>query len=536
MVTGRPSREAGLKPLYEGEWSLLGRQYGQYADVLQMLKRIRDYNPDASLAVWNVLRLANPGHQVDVFQAKAGPEGQPVADPEGKALIEDLAGRCGGEYGGGMDALIGVLLLTLMTQGAIAAEVELSENLREVVDLYPVDPRYIDFAREQGTGHVVPVVVASGAPKRINMNQFRYVPLDPDVDDPHGRAPLWSALETVFFQTEVLRDLKAVTHNQGYPRIDVSLLEEIVLQNTPEHMKAPGRDDELRAWVDGFLTDLQATYNSLNPDDAFIHWDWVKVTATGGAGGRAIDVAKVIAAIDAQIVAGLKQLPVLLGRNEGSTTTHATVQWQIYVAGIEALQRCVKRLVEWLYGVALQVYGRQSYARVTFNAIRKTDRKADAEAAKIEADTLVMQVLAGWISNDEAAQQVTGHGATGVMMILPPPSAAGRTAAAGGAPAPGRSARPADEVRIAALSGAPPEGVDDWLWDRSRSTARSYEQWAEQTFAEKMQAYLGTDPQITSNERGVTAPDLLVTQMTQMGQAEGSHGGDGHEPAVRSVG
>ena len=51
------------------------------------------------------------------------------------------------------------------------------------------------------------------------------------------------------------------------------------------------------------------------------------VGATNGTGS--LGVARVIQVLDTQIVAALKQLPVLLGSNEGATITHATVQWQI---------------------------------------------------------------------------------------------------------------------------------------------------------------------------------------------------------------
>ena len=72
-------------------------------------------------------------------------------------------------------------------------------------------------------------------------------------------------------------------------------------------------------------------------------------------------------------------------------------------------------MVEWLHNTALQVYGRQAYARVEFERIRKTDRKAEAEAARLETDTLVTKVQAGWLTNDEAAQQSVGHEAVGPM-------------------------------------------------------------------------------------------------------------------------
>ena len=490
MVAGRPTSAAGLGSLWSGQYSLLGRTYGSYRDVLETLKHIRDYNPDAALAVWNVLRLANPGHELAVYYSQPGPEGQPVEDVEGKALLEELCDQVGSEYGGGVDTLIDVMNLTLMTQGAIAAEVELSENLREVLDYCPVDPRWIDFATDEETGKMVPVIAAYGQVKRINTNQFRYIPLDPDVDDPHGRSPMWTTIEIIFFQQEVLRDLKAVMHNQGYPRIDVSVLEEIVVQNTPEHLKAPGREDEFRQWVDGFLSDLQATYNALHPDDTFIHWDWVKVGYVGATNGTgSVDVARVIQVIDTQMVAALKQLPILLGRNEGATTTHATVQWQIYVAGIEALQRRTKRMVEWLHNTALRVAGRPAYARVEFNEIRKSDRKAEAEAERIETETLVTKVLAGWMDNNEAAVQAVGHEAVGPMTV-------GKQAPAEQTPdetedAEDEKQRGSGERQNGGVAPTVPnEGIPDWLWERVRDTAEGYEKWAEGSFSEKMGAYL----------------------------------------------
>lgn len=523
MVSGRATKAAGLETQAGGLFSLIGRSYGSYRDVLEQIRHIRDYNPDAALAVWNTLRLANPGHQVHVYQQQPGPDGQPVEDKQGAAIIEEIAARVGSEYGGGVDTLIDVLNLTLMTQGAIAAELELSENVREVLDYCPVDPRWIDFAVDEKTGKAGPVVSSYGQVKWLNTNQFRYIPLDPDVDDPHGRSPMWTTLEIIFFQQEVLRDLKAVMHNQGYPRIDVALLEEIIVQNTPEHLKTAGREDEFRAWVDGYMSDVQTTYNGLNPDDTFIHWDWVKVGYVGATNGTgSVDVARVIQVIDTQMVAALKQLPILLGRNEGATTTHATVQWQIYVAGIEALQRRTKRMVEWLHNTALRVAGRQSYARVEFEPIRKSDRKAEAEAERIETETLVTRVLAGWMDNDEAATEAVGHEAVGPMM-------AGKAAPAGQAPVAaeqtdekkrteGEGSRAGLEQHLAenretAVAGAP-EGIPDWLWERVKDTAEGVDRWSEGAFAEKMGAYL----------RG-----------GEQGRAEDStQGGNGHKPSGAS--
>jgi len=183
--------------------------------------------------------------------------------------------------------------------------------------------------------------------------------------------------------------------------------------------------------------------------------------------------------LDRMIVSGTKQLPVLLGRNEGATTTHATVQWQIYAAGIEALREHAGRMLEWLHNTALRVYGRASHAVVTFEPLRKSDREAEARAAKAETETLVTQVQAGWITNDEAAQKVAKHDAVGPMTIVARQPQ-------------GPTAAPL-EPRGVRLALQPPEGVDWWLWDRARQTAQAVDQWAAQSFQKKLSAYLAPE-------------------------------------------
>lgn len=414
LVPGRPTKAAGL-----GRYDEALRRFVQLSRLQtpkDLMVRIRDYNPDAALAVWNTLRLANPGHELEVVYSTGGEEGEP--DEEGLALLNEIAERVGTEYGGGLDVLINIMLLTSMTQGAIAAEVELAESLQEIVDYVLVDPALIGFARND-EDKWIPVIAGQGEAVPINTNQFRYQPLDPDVNDPRGRSPFWPALRTAVFQMEVLDDLKAVAHNQGYPRITVKVLREVALAHAPAHLKQPNKAVALEAWLDAYLLTVKEAYDALNPDDTFIGWDGIEIDYTGPGKAGSINLAVLFRALDNQVVASLKQLPILLGRNEAATTTHASIQWQIYVAGIEAFQRPIKRLVEWMYNLSLQIHGRQSKAKITFHQIRKTDRESEARAEMMETRTRILWVQAGWIDNDEAAQEVVGHEAVDEMSIIP---------------------------------------------------------------------------------------------------------------------
>ncbi|MBY0077915.1 hypothetical protein H7K13_23595 [Priestia aryabhattai] len=403
-VSGRQTYDKWEQPFSWYDKAVIPRDSYKNKEVMENLKIIRDLNPDASMSIWNLLRLANSGHELEVV-SKTG-----AVDKKGTDLLNEYAKNVGKLYGGGADQLINVLLLTSYTQGAIALEVELSENIDEIVDFHAVDPSTLDFKRDEETREINLVQKQiDGTYKVLNQETVFYYPLDPDVSDPHGRSPILPVLQIVFFQIEVLKDLKKVVHHQGHKRFDIKILEEAIIENMPDEIKFQG-PEAVRDYVQGYVQEIQEQMNDLEPDADFFHTDSVEIGMTGGNSSSAnLDITRVIDVINQQIVTSLKQLPILLGRNEGSTETHGTIQWQIYVKGIESVQRGIKRLMERAYNVVLQIHGIQGTTRLTFDEIPTTDRKVDAEAEQVETTTKIAQVNQGWISNDEAALDMVGH-------------------------------------------------------------------------------------------------------------------------------
>jgi len=401
---GRQTRPKWEEQFLWYDTGVITRDELRSAEVLDVLKTVRDINPDASMSVWNLLRLGNSGHELEVQK----PSG--AVDKSATDLLNDYAKWLGKLYGGGVDQLINVLLLTGYTQGAIALEVEITEDSKDIVDFHAVDPSTLDFRRNRDTGELELVQKQSdGTYKVLNPETVFYQPFDPDIDSPFGRSPMLPILQIVFFQVQVLKDLQRVVHHQGHPRFDISIVEEAIIENMPDHIKNQG-PDAVREFVQSYISDVEEQMNNLEPDSDFFHTDSIKVDLAGGAtAGQMVNVERLIAVINQQMVTSLKQLPILLGRNETSTETHGSIQWQIYVKGIESIQRGVQRLLERAYGVVLQVNGLQGSAHLTFDELETSDRKTDAEAESIETATKIMQVNQGWIDNDEAANEMVGH-------------------------------------------------------------------------------------------------------------------------------
>jgi ADP-ribosyltransferase exoenzyme len=460
--TFNPGRQVDpLGQQFELSWTAQVRGFGRDSRALGALNMIRDLDPQTAQAVWNFLRLANPGMNLTAMVGGAGTGLDEEAEQgEAQAYLDTLMQRVGEEYGGGGDQLHNVLTLSLITNGAVACEVAPTEALDDVVDWYPIEPILVAFRREMKTHKlIIGQRFRDGTFADVNGEQVFHVPLDPDVEDPYGRPPLLSAVASVMAKAAMLNDIRAAAHNAGYPRIDVEVLWSAVTANAPSDLRQSGNEKQLAEWAEAQLDTLVKEYESMQVDDTFVHYDWVKITSLT-ANGTGFDFGKLDEILTRQVNSALKTLPILLGINESSSETHGSVQWNIQVAAIDALTRIVKRLIEKLGNVSLQLAGYQAHCKLSYDPIRTIDRLTEAQAETFEFSNLKTSVAMGWRTNDQAADKAVGHGAVGE----PIPNAFGPVAA----PAAGPTTPASAETAQSKL--APAQPATQAAWDLLRAT------------------------------------------------------------------
>lgn len=389
------------------------RPLGREEQTIVALRLLRDLDPQASHAVWNYLRMVNPGHDLRTYLFD-GTGNEIKEEGEAQAYLDDLVRRVGAEYGGGLDQLHNVLSLSLITTGAVCAEVAPTEDISDVIDWYPVDPTLIAFIRDDGGDMHIGQRFRDNSFHELNPNQVFYTPLDPDVDDPYGRPPLLPALGAVVAKSQMINDLRAVAHNQGYPRLDISIKWDAIMAAAPPALREPGREADFKDWTESVLSAIVTDYETLQVDDTFVHYDWVDIKMVGGAAGvGAFDFKGLEAILTRSVNSALKTLPILLGINETTSETHGSIQWQIQVQGVSALQRLIKRTIEKLANASLAIKGMQAHAKVEYEKIRTVDRLFEAQADFFETRTIQLQEMMGWRGHDEAAELQTGHEAAG---------------------------------------------------------------------------------------------------------------------------
>lgn len=272
--------------------------------------------------------------------------------------------------------------------------------------LAPVDPGTIDFKFEQD--RFVPY--QNDGKLSLDIPTFLYEGLDSFVDDPYGRSPLLGAINMVMFQLQILADIKAVVHNQGYPRFDIQIVEEVLLQRMPIGIR--NNEQEKQKWLNAKLDEIINMYNGLDPDDTFVHFDSIVIGMAGGAkgGGALIDPEKLMTAIDNLVMTGLKTLSTILGRRStGNTESFAKIEIKLYTKGVEALQGVIERLMSRALTLLLNLNGKQGIVKFEFEPVEIRTELEQAQFEQIKLQNIFYKRENGWIDNDMAAMEAVGH-------------------------------------------------------------------------------------------------------------------------------
>ena len=388
----------------KSELGLDDRKLRNY-DIFELIDVLSDAHPDLSYAIWNFIRLGNSGYTFSVKKLSSNKN-----YPQGMKEIEDFINKLklpnsrnfSRSYD--LDKIIDQFILSAITRGAIACELVLTPDKKDVAYIVPVDPATIEFRYENG--RYIPY--QDNGKIKLDIPTFIYEGIDERIDDPYGRSPLTSVLNIILFQMQVLNDIKAVVHNQGYPRLDIVVLEETLLKRMPVNI----RNDEAKKekWLRDRLNEIIAMYNTLNPDDVFVHYDSVKIGQAGGGGGALIDPEKLMHTIDNLIQSGLKTLSTILGRRStGNTESFAKIEIKLYLAGLAGIQRYVASVLNKAFTLYLNIKGKQGIVDFKFNPIEIRSSLEQQQFIATKINNIAVMYDRGWISQEEASLMATGH-------------------------------------------------------------------------------------------------------------------------------
>lgn len=353
--------------------------------MLEVYGYLRDAIPDISDGVWTWKRLCQSGFDVEVVDA-----GSAVAEARAKRLLKALDRRVnGGDRG--MEGLLDILYGSLFTYGAAACEIVLSRSRESIWDVVPVDVWTMRFKREQGK--LQAYQVRDGQMVKLPMERFIYIGLDRDGTNPYGRSMLRSIPFVVKIQQRLIEDMAKASRNAGWSKL---------------HVKYGGeerqRGESLEAYQARMASNLDALregMGGLAVDQNLVTYDNVSVDVVRGDQRMSAFYGN-HKAIEEQVITGMHLMPILMGRNYGSTETYGTAQYELVNRQVNAINRDMRSLLERLYGFELALMWGQADVRVRMRENRTVDVLREAHARKLEIENVLRLEEEGFVDRERA--------------------------------------------------------------------------------------------------------------------------------------
>lgn len=377
----------------------------------KVLEILKNNHPDVSQAVWNFKIIGNSGYKAKVTLLDGVTEHK-----SGQKLIDDFLlhldfySSNGYEKSRSLDKLTDELIEHALIRGATSIEMVMNSNFDDVLFLTAVDPDTITFERQKG--RYIPFQNTSRSGKiKLDIPTFFYEGLDETATDPYGTSPFLSVIQTIAFHLQVMEDLKAIIHNQGYGKYDIKIVEEVLLKRMPISIR--NNEAKKQEWLNSQLSMIIDMYSKLDPDAAFVHFDSVEVDMVD-ASKATVDPQKIMAVIDAMMNNALKQFSTLMGRRStGQTEQYAKMEIKIFMKSVQRVQRLIESMMSRALTKYLNIHGMQGYVFFEYE-----DTEIRTELEKVNFEQIAIQNAQkkrdnGWISQDEAAEEIVGHPAVG---------------------------------------------------------------------------------------------------------------------------
>jgi len=359
--------------------------------MLKVYRFLRDAIPDISDAVWTWKRLCQTGYEVEILDPSSE-----LARDRAYRMLRDLDTRVNSD-GGGMDGLLDIFYTSLFTYGAAALEIVLSRGRESIHDIVPVDVWTVRFKRDAETGKALPYQVHDGEEIAINPELFFYLGTDRDGTNPYGRSMLRSIPFVVKIQQRLLEDMAKATRNAGWSKLHVKY-------KPGERFRGESQED-YQSRISGNFEKLRESVSKLKTDQNLVTYDNVEVDVITGSQRSSVFYEN-HKAVEEQVITGMHLMPILLGRNYGTTETYGTAQYEIINRQVASVNRAVKRLLERLYNFELGFMWGSARAKVRMKANRTVDLLRDSVAAKNEIDNAVRLRDEGFLDQKGAAARL----------------------------------------------------------------------------------------------------------------------------------
>ena len=365
-----------------------------------LLKAMFKQDPDVSAAVGSFLTLADTPVTFVVKDADGNVD--PGATAQLPKLLRTITATTsylnGFTFKPNLPMLCQEMRYMLMLRGAIANELVFNKKL--IPDrLQHVDMATIEwFEKEPGVYKPRQRQQGKSEGQMLDIPSFFVAYHRRDPTTVYATSDFVSVINTAAARVQVVNDLYRIMQITGFPRIDISVLEETLIENAPESVK--GDPEALKIWANDRLQDVASTFSELRSDQSFVHMDSIEAKILNDKNPAAsLDINNVIEVLNAQNQAALKTMATVIGRGSGAAGV-ASVEARIAAMNADQLNVPVAMQLNQALTFLINVYGIPGFVEAKF-APAELRPSMELEAQRSLKSARMRQDLSDGIITDE---------------------------------------------------------------------------------------------------------------------------------------
>ena len=292
-----------------------------------------------------------------------------------------------------------------LLRGAPGAELVLNKKF-EPDTLRLIDMQTIEW-REKQAGLYKPVQKAANQEINLDVPTFFTARFHQNPSDIYTYSPFVAAINTIATRVQVINELYRITQVVGYPRMDVSVLEEVLLKSAPPLLRTDHK--ATRDFIDTQISQIRATFQNMRADETLVHTDAVKVDMVNDSRPAAsLPIANVIEILDQQNQAALKTMPAVIGKGNGTGQT-ASVEARLFALNCDALNKIVADIWSQALTLAVRLAGFQGRVEFEFRPVELRPVLELEPQLTMKQSRWEQALSRGYCSDDEFHIEVFGR-------------------------------------------------------------------------------------------------------------------------------
>lgn len=379
------------------------------SDAQTLLKELFRTDPDCSAAVNAYLTTSN----TDLIYTVKDSTGEYSQD--GARLLQQTIDRItrrndytlGYQPKSSINGIRESLKYMLLLRGAVGAEL-IFDKLMLPSEIRNVDMYYVKwYEKKPGEFKPQQETTESGEKISLDIPTFFTSTFRQDPTSPYTYSYFVSAINVIAARQQVINDLYRIMNVTGFPRIDLTVMEETVVKNAPSNIK--DKPEELKKWVTGIVQGVANSFNGVAPDQPFSHTDSIQAKMINDKNpGGSLQIEDIIATLNAQNQAGLKAVSAFLGRGNSGVNT-ATVEAQVFAMNAQELNEPIDYILSEILTLALRMQGFDGIVEIKSRPVNlKPEIELEAQTV-MKQSRLLEELSLGLISDEEYHLKMEGR-------------------------------------------------------------------------------------------------------------------------------